>query len=107
MYTIIWEYRVAPAMRMAFEQHYHANGIWAQCFRRHAGFVETQLLHDQADAYRYLTIDYWQHAAAFQEFYEQHHGEYERIDQLCRGLTISERRVGTFAILASAGSQDR
>ncbi len=103
MFTIIWEYQIEPAMQTAFEEYYHADGIWAHCFRQHTGFIATQLLQDQDNPYHYLTIDYWQHETSFQQFYQQHRDDYDAIDKLCGSFTISEHRVGTFTVPALAG----
>jgi heme-degrading monooxygenase HmoA len=96
MVTIIWEYLVAPGMQPAFEQHYHAQGTWAICFRRHPEFIETRLIKDRTNSHRYLTLDYWQNEASFEQFHQQYHAEYDAIDAKCSALTISETYLGTF-----------
>jgi hypothetical protein len=96
MVTIIWEYHIEPTMQPAFEQYYHANGTWAQCFQRHPDFIETRLIQDSTNKYRYLTIDYWQNETSFVRFYRQYQAEYDAIDAICSAFTINETRIGIF-----------
>jgi hypothetical protein len=99
MLQIIWEYRVLPENREMFENFYGAEGDWAQLFRRSAEFRGTTLLRDPAVAGRYLTIDSWTEAAAFERFIEAHGTEYKLLDAQCEGLTAYEMKVGAFESL--------
>ena len=43
MYTILWEFRVPPDRRDAYETAYGPQGPWAQLFGKAAGFVGVEL----------------------------------------------------------------
>ncbi len=96
MVVIIWEYYVQPTLQPAFEQYYHAHGIWAHCFHQHPDFIETRLMQDSTNPYRYLTLDYWRNETSFNQFYQHYQAEYDAIDTVCRTFTSSETCLGTF-----------
>lgn len=96
MLQIIWEYRVSPENRETFETFYGAEGDWAQLFRRSAEFRGTTLWRDPAVTGRYLTIDSWTEAAAFEQFMEAYGTEYKALDAQCEELTAYEMKIGAF-----------
>ena len=95
-YTCIWEFVVKPEHEARFIEHYGPEGSWARLFRQAPGFVGTLLLRDQAAPLRFVTIDRWQNARAFETFRERYAQQYELIDSQCRELTVSERPIGAF-----------
>jgi quinol monooxygenase YgiN len=96
-YSYIWEFRVAPARVADFERHYGANGTWAELFRQSPGYINTQLLHDNADPLRYVTIDNWTGIEAYRHFCVKFAQEYSELDRLCAGLTTNEVALGEFS----------
>jgi hypothetical protein len=48
------------------------------------------------DETRYLTIDRWQTAQAYEEFRAKYGAEYRELDGACEELTSDERLVGQF-----------
>ena len=96
MIHIVWEFRVRPERRSAFEEHYSGEGAWARLFRRSPDYHGTTLLRDVADADRYLTVDLWTTLEAFAGFKRDAAQDYEALDVACAELTESERRVGVF-----------
>lgn len=96
MYVIIWEFRVDPSHRAAFEQAYGPAGAWAQLFARDAEFRGSQLLHDGR---RYLTVDSWSGKAAYDAFRERVAAEYSSLDARCEAYTIDETPIGAFETL--------
>lgn len=96
MYVIIWEFRVDPSHRAAFEQAYGPGGDWAQLFSRDAEFRGTQLLHDGK---RYLTVDSWSGKAAYDAFRARVSSEYSTLDARCEAYTVDEMPVGAFETL--------
>jgi heme-degrading monooxygenase HmoA len=96
---ILWEFRVSDAMAAAFEERYSGDGAWARLFQRAEGYEGTQLLRDEAEPGRYLTIDTWRDTAAFEAFQREHPADYQALDRECEGLTRSERCLGRFADL--------
>ena len=93
---IIWQFEVQPALREEFERAYSPDGDWAQLFRCSPDYLGTQLLHDTANPGRYLTLDRWRSAAAFDTFKQDHHADYDALDQGFEALAISETYMGTF-----------
>jgi heme-degrading monooxygenase HmoA len=93
-YTYVWEFHVAPERIEAFQAAYGPSGDWASLFRRASGYLRTELLRDVARPGRFLTIDYWESAAAWREFRARFAAEYEALDARCAELTISETEVG-------------
>ncbi len=96
MWMILWEFRVAPANYTEFERFYGKDGEWAQLFRQSAEFRGTRLLRDPAVAGRYLTVDSWSEAAAFDRFKEAFSAEYKALDVRCEAFTEYEMKIGAF-----------
>lgn len=98
----LWEFEVAAEQAAEFERQYGPNGAWARLFRRATGYVETTLLRDEARPGRYVTIDWWESAEAYDRFRAVHAAAYEALDTACEALTIAERRLGRFASVTRA-----
>ena len=79
-----------------FERAFGSNGEWAQFFRQGAGFIGTELLRDLEEPERYLVIDRWESAEAYNAFLEQHREEYLRRADETRLHYVQELRFGTF-----------
>ena len=95
-YVIVWEFRVRQEKQKEFVEKYGPEGSWAQLFRRSGGYIRTELARDVADHFRFLTLDYWQTEADFDDFRKQHLAEYQRLDKEFEGLTEKETRLGVF-----------
>jgi len=95
-YLTIWEFRVKTGKEQQFEEAYGADGVWAQCFQRGEGYLGTELVRDQKQPGRYLTLDFWISRDAYTHFREQHFAEYEEIDKKCEALTEAEAQIGEF-----------
>ncbi|HVO62273.1 MAG TPA: antibiotic biosynthesis monooxygenase [Terriglobales bacterium] len=95
-YAILWEFQVNPEFQSQFEQAYGASGDWAQLFRSGDGYSGTELIRDETDPYRYVTIDLWRSRQDYETFRNQHADEYRRIDVACERMTETERALGTF-----------
>ena len=93
MYMIIWEYLVAEGKEAEFEPIYGSDGDWRQLFRRSKGYLGTELLRDSSNPRRYITIDRWESAAAFETFLEEYRAEYEAMDARCERLTEHEQQI--------------
>jgi quinol monooxygenase YgiN len=96
---IVWEFRVARGKEREFERHYGPNGTWAKLFRKAPEFVGTDLLRDSGVPGRYLTIDHWKDAEAYDLFRNRFADEYRKIDEQMERLTKSETRVGVFSMV--------
>jgi heme-degrading monooxygenase HmoA len=92
--ALVFSYEVRDAE--AFERAYGANGEWAQFFRLSAGYIGTELLHDVEIPSRYLVVDRWESAEAYNTFAAERREEYMiRVDD-SRFLYDQELRFGTF-----------
>ena len=94
MIALVFSYQVHDEPE--FERVYGTNGEWAEFFRRARGYIGTELLHDVEAPSRYLVIDRWESADAYNAFVAAHRAEYmERVDAT-RFHYDSELRFGTF-----------
>ncbi len=80
-----------PGHERAFEDAYGPLGAWATLFAQGSGFLGTELLRDETQPRRYLTIDRWSSAQAFPTFKRVRAAQYEQLDTACNELTESER----------------
>jgi heme-degrading monooxygenase HmoA len=98
MYVIVWEFVVRPEKIDAFVAAYKSDGAWAHLFARADGYIGTELLlaTERGRGMTYVTIDRWQHSEDFTHFQEQFGDEYKALDTELEGLTVSERKMGTF-----------
>lgn len=102
MFAVIWEYTVLAGQERAFEALYGTDGAWVELFRGQPGFRATELLHEEGSS-RYLTIDRWDDAAAYDAFLESEQAGYAEIDAVGDRLTEGERLIGRFST-ESAGN---
>jgi len=79
-----------------FERAYGSDGDWAQFFRQGPGFVGTELLRDLENPGRYVVIDRWESAEAYNAFVAQHRDEYVRRSDESAFHHVQELRLGTF-----------
>ena len=79
-----------------FEQVYGPNGEWAEFFRGGRGYIGTELLRDLENPGRYLVIDRWETADAYNAFVAEHRDEYMRRADDNVFHFDQELRFGTF-----------
>jgi heme-degrading monooxygenase HmoA len=79
-----------------FEDAYGADGDWAQFFRLGTGYIGTELLRDVEEPGRYLVIDRWESADAYNAFLLEFQTEYMRRADEARFHYLQELRFGTF-----------
>ena len=96
-HTYLWEFLVKPGSEVEFIKHYGPEGTWVQLFRQAPGFMETLFLKDSESPRRYVTLDRWRSAAEYQTFRTRFTRQYQKLDEVCGGLTISETYLGTFS----------
>jgi heme-degrading monooxygenase HmoA len=80
----------------AFEAAYGPEGEWAQFFREGRGYIGTELLRDVEEPDRYLVVDRWESADAYNAFLAEHGAEYMRRADDAQFLHVQELRFGTF-----------
>ena len=95
-HTYIWEFKVHPEHVEVFRQYYGECGAWTQLFRRARGYLGTQLLRDEKDPLRFVTIDRWSTGEDYEAFRASYASEYAALDRLCEGLTTEETLIGHF-----------
>lgn len=94
MYIILWEYQVKPQKQAEFKRMYAANGAWADLFRNADGYIVTELIQDETQATRFMTIDRWDSKENFEAFQTRWQTEYKALDAQCEDLTESESLLG-------------
>ena len=94
MIALVFRYEVREPE--AFAQAYGPNGEWAAFFRQGTGYIGTELLHDVDEPERYLVIDRWESAEAYNTFLAEHQDEYLRRSDEGRFHYVQELRFGTF-----------
>ena len=95
MIALVFSYEVVREAA-EFERVYGTDGEWAAFFRQGRGYIGTELLQDVEVPGRYLVIDRWESADAYNAFVAAHREEYmERVDAT-RYHYDSELRFGTF-----------
>ena len=98
MIALVFSYEVSDTAE--FERAYGADGEWAEFFRQGRGYIGTELLRDVEASSRYLVVDRWESADAYNAFVAERREEYmERVDAT-RFLYDSELRFGTFDTLS-------
>jgi heme-degrading monooxygenase HmoA len=92
--AIVFRYDVRDSQD--FAEAYGPNGDWAQFFRRGAGYIGTELLQDVDELDRFIVIDRWESAEAYNAFVTEHQDEYLRRSDEARLYYVQELRLGTF-----------
>jgi heme-degrading monooxygenase HmoA len=95
----MWEYEVKETERDGFLEAYGREGPWVRLFRRHEGYIRTELFQDLNNRERFVTIDYWDSEEAWKTFRSAASDEFEALDQHCENYTQSEREIGVFSVL--------
>jgi heme-degrading monooxygenase HmoA len=98
MYVILWTFEVHPEKVDAFVTAYKSEGAWAQLFAQGEGYLGTELLRsiDVDGRAQFVTIDRWQSSDHFAQFRAQFDTRYRTLDTQCEGMTLKERKLGTF-----------
>ncbi len=94
MIALVFSYEVREPE--AFERAYGSDGEWAEFFRQGAGYIGTELLRDVELPTRFLVIDRWESADAYNAFAAEHRDEYMRRVDDTRFYYEQELRFGTF-----------
>lgn len=102
MLVIVWEFRARPERLRDFLAAYAADGDWDRLFRCGEGFLSTELLRDERDETRFLTVDRWESREARERFLHRFRGEYDALDRRCEEYTIEETSLGDFSIPGKA-----
>jgi quinol monooxygenase YgiN len=106
MHLIVWQFLCRDGATQEFEAVYGPAGAWAQLFRQAPGFLGTELVRSTVDPARYLTLDRWETAAAFEAFKVHWADAYCILDAQCADLTEDEIRLGTYTAVDGERNQD-
>ena len=101
MIALVFSYEVRDTEE--FEAVYGPNGDWAQFFTDAPGYIGTELLRDVEAPGRYLVIDRWETAEAYNAFATSNREEYMRRVDDTRFMYDQELRFGTFENVWTAG----
>jgi heme-degrading monooxygenase HmoA len=80
----------------SFEAAYGPDGEWAEFFAGARGYIGTELLRDVETPGRYVVIDRWETADAYNAFLAEHRDEYMRQTDDMTFHDVQELRFGTF-----------
>ena len=94
MIALVFRYEVRDTAE--FERVYGPDGDWARFFRHGRGYVGSELLRDVETPGRYLVVDRWESAEAYNAFIGEHGRDYMRRVDETRFHYDSELRFGTF-----------
>jgi len=100
--VILWEFRVRPERLSEFLSAYSPGGDWDRLFRLADGYLSTELLRDERDETRFLTLDRWDSREARDRFRLRFREEYETLDRRCEDYTLEETPVGDFSLPGSS-----
>jgi len=98
-FVVVWEFWVRPGAEAEFEMAYGAEGAWVRLFSVDPAYGATKLVRDAGEPRRYLTLDYWASAAAYESFKRNHVAQYGEIDRQCEKLTEREEEIGRFNLM--------
>jgi heme-degrading monooxygenase HmoA len=107
MIEIVWEFVVNEEARGQFELAYGPGGAWSKLFARCPGFRGTTLLRDTKNPRRYLTIDFWDTEAQWEQVLAERKAEYSNLHATFGDWTESKTEVGIFRVLAEATVRPR
>ena len=94
MIALVFSYEVREPEQ--FERAYGPEGDWATFFRSGRGYIGTELLRDVETPGRYLVVDRWETAEAYNAFAAEHREEWMRRVDDTRFHYEQELRFGTF-----------
>ena len=94
MIALVFSYEVRDAEQ--FEAIYGPAGEWAAFFANARGYIGTELLRDVETPSRYLLVDRWESADAYNAFATEHRDDYMRRVDDTRYYYEQELRFGTF-----------
>jgi len=99
MYIRIWEFVVRSSAVDAFTALYGPTGGWVEHFSSFEGFLGTELLRDDDDASRFLTLDRWSSEGAYAAV-DTSSERWRALDADGDALSERETLLGVFDIVA-------
>jgi heme-degrading monooxygenase HmoA len=103
--ALVFSYEVRDTAQ--FEAVYGPEGEWAAFFADAQGYIGTELLRDVELPSRYLVIDRWESADAYNAFASEHREEYMRRVDESAYMYDQELRFGTFENVWTPGNPQK
>lgn len=98
-YVYLWEFTVNPQKKVKFEKLYGSEGEWEKHFKKHQGYISTQLLKSTEEADTYITIDRWKSKEDLEDFKSKYKSEFDVLEEKGEKLTFTEKHIGDFALV--------
>ena len=105
MYVRVWEFVVRSDAVDAFVALYGPRGGWVELFRRVEGYLGTELLRDERDPHRFVTVDRWTDASAY-DGVDTGSDAWRALDAEGEALTEREIFLGAFETMPAEPSSD-
>ncbi|QQS36709.1 MAG: antibiotic biosynthesis monooxygenase [Ignavibacteriales bacterium] len=98
-FIYLWKFSVLAGKQNEFEKLYGADGEWVELFKKHPGYISTQLLKSTESEFTYVTIDRWKSKEDMEDFKLKFKNEFEALDKKGELLTDNEKFIGDFIIV--------
>src|SRR3954465_12804932 len=96
MISVVFEYEAEEGSADDFVRAYGPDGEWAGFFEGADGYLGTELHVSLEEERRFLVVDRWESAEAYDGFLEANREEYERRSREAVSLYRSETLIGSF-----------
>jgi len=94
--SVVFEYEAEENGADALARAYGRDGEWARFFEGADGYLGTELHVSLEEDHRFLVVDRWTSAEAYDGFLEANREEYERRSRDAVALYRSETLIGSF-----------
>ncbi len=99
-YIYIWEFTIHSGKQHEFEKLYGVDGDWVKLFKKHPGYISTQLLKSTVSELTYVTIDRWKSKEDLDEFKLKFKNEFQALDKKGELFTEDEKYIGDFILVS-------
>lgn len=99
MIAVVWQFEVKQGEQDAFRKIYGADGEWSALSRRSRSFLGSSFLWDQADARRYLLIEYWSEMLVYERHQADFSDEVQSLEARRTALCEAVTPLGVFSAL--------
>jgi len=98
-YVYMWQYEVKKEFIEKFKNNYGPIGKWNEFFNKSDCFLKTELLVDEQNEGKFITIDYWLSKETYLEFITKNKTDYDIIDKQCAEYTQTETKIGEYDLV--------
>jgi heme-degrading monooxygenase HmoA len=105
VYIRLWEFVVRSDAVDAFVALYGPHGGWVELFSRSEGYLGTELLRAERDPNRFVTVDRWTGASAY-DGVDTGSDAWRALDVEGEALTERETFLGAFETMPGEPSSD-